>query len=808
MSEGGTNMKKNIEVKWQELKNSYQPSDFSFNTTDDLAPMEGVIGQESATKALEFALKLESKGYNIYVSGEEGIGLFDYINQVINKAAKGKNLPDDICYIYNFKVPTQPTVVFLQAGDGGRFKEDMKEFIQFLIDELAIRLESYEADKKRQKLITELEEKKNEILEELRVTAKKMGLMVKVTGEGIGFIPLDDNQKPLTEAQYANLEKKQKGKIKSALVKLQGIAEEIIETLKETEKVYTDYLEDINQEIVIREIGVYLKHLREKYGIYDKVGEYLDDMAQDILEHISLFTQDEMTEEKGVKDLFPWISQKGVKDIVDKYEVNLIVDNSELTQAPIVTSSNISYSNLIGKLRIDSDLTATHVDFDSIVAGLFHQANGGYLLLKAKELFESPGAWEAVKRVVKTGNIYIENLQSTNIATAINLMPEPVPVNVKIIVVGPYSLYHLIKEYDSDFKELFKYHVDFDTTLKSNKEMVYTLARKIKYVCDTERLLPVSVDGILKLVEYSNRSTGSQDKLSTDISPLLNLIREASALADRIITKRDIEEVLEIKELIKQKIERHVLENYEKHIFMIDVKGKKIGQINGLAVYNVDDYSFGQPIRITSTTYKGKAGVVDIEKASGLSGSIHTKGIEIIEGFLGYKFAQNMPLSLCCRICVEQNYGGIDGDSASSAELYAILSSLAEVPIRQSLAVTGSINQYGQIQPIGGVNEKIEGFYEACKEKGLTGAQGVIIPYQNKEDLVLCDEVIEAVKNNKFHIFQVEDFSQGIELLTGYSYQEIESKILKKLKNFSRGDKIKQVKKEINKKQVNKKTNH
>lgn len=795
MSEGGTNMKKNIEIKWQELKNSYQPSDFSFNTTDDLTPIEGVIGQESATKALEFALKLESKGYNIYVSGEEGIGLFDYVNQVIKESIKNKNLPDDICYIYNFKMPTQPRVVFLQAGDGVRFKEDMKEFIQFLIDELSNKLDSYEADKKRQKLITELEDKKNEVVESLRVTAKQMGILVKVTAEGIGFIPLNDKKKPITEDQYDNLDKQEKGKIKGSIVKLQGIAEEIVDALKQTEKVYADYLEDINQEIVMREIGVYLKHLREKYGIYDKISEYLEDLAQDIVEHIGLFAQEESSEEKSAKELFPWILQKGAKDVVDKYHVNLIVDNSQLEHAPIVTSSNISYSNLIGKLRIDAELNTAHVDYSSIAAGLFHEANGGYLILRAKELFESPGAWEAIKRVIKTDYIHLENLQSTNIATTINLIPEPVPVRVKVIIIGPYSLYHLIKEYDSDFKELFKYNVDFDMTLKSNKETVYTLARKLKYVCDTENLLPVSVEGILKLVEYSSRTTGSQDKLSSDISPLLNLIREASSLAKKVITKKDIEDVLQIKQLIKQKIERHVLENYEKHIFMIDVKGKKIGQINGLAVYNVDEYAFGQPIRITSTTYKGKSGVVDIEKASGLSGNIHTKGIEIIEGLLGYKFAQTMPLSLCCRICVEQNYGGIDGDSASSAELYAILSSLAEIPIRQNLAVTGSINQYGQIQPIGGVNEKIEGFYEACKEKGLTGAQGVIIPYQNRGDLVLCDEVIEAVKNNKFHIYQVDDFSQGIELLTGYSYADVENKIMKKLKNFSGSSKIKQIKK-------------
>lgn len=787
-------MKRNIEVKWHELKYSYQPSDFNFTTTDDLTPIEGIIGQESAIKALEFALKLNSKGYNIYVSGEEGLGLSQYIKQVINEVASQKNIPNDICYICNLKEPTEPKVLLMHPGDGIKFKEDMKEFTQFLIDELAGKLESQEAEKKRQKLITELDDKKNEMIEQLQVTAKKLGFLLKLTKEGIEFIPLDNKNQPLTQEAYNKLDKQDKKQMKVSLNKLQTIAEEIVETLRETEKIYAEYLEDIDEEIVLKEIGVYIKYLKEKYSIYDRIGSFLDEISHDIIENIVLFAHEETEEEKGVKALFPWVAQKGISDLVERYSVNLVVDNSGLAYAPVIIGSNLSYGNLVGKLRIEGDLNTARIDFNSIVAGLFHKANGGYLILDANEVFTCPGAWEAIKRMVKTGYIHTENLQSVNIATTIGLIPEPIQADIKVILIGAYNIYSLVKDVDHEFKELFKFNVDFDMILDSDKEMIYNLARKIKQVCDEEKLLPVSIEGILKLVECSSRGAGSQDKLTADISSILNLVREANVIADHVITNKDIEDVLSIKELIKNKIQKHVLENYDNHILMIDLAGKKIGQINGLAVSKIDEYSFGQPIRITATTYRGKSGVIDVEKASGLSGNIHTKGIEIIEGILGYKFAQEIPLSLCCRICVEQNYGGIDGDSASSAELYAILSSLAEVPIRQSLAVTGSINQYGKIQPIGGVNEKIEGFYRACAERGLTGKQGVIIPYQNKRDLVLSDEVIEAVKNKMFHIYQVDDFTQGIELLTGYSYQEIETKIMKKLKGFNKQIKSSKIK--------------
>ena len=537
-------MKKSMEVKWNELSSSYQPSDFSFKTTDDLLPIEGVIGQEGATKALEFALKLVSKGYNIYVSGEEGIGVFEYIKQMVTEVAQKKDIPDDLCYIYNFKNPIQPRAIFLQPGDGIQFRDDMKEFKQFLIDELATKLESYEAEKKRQKLVNELEDKKEEVILELKEAAEKVGFNLELTKEGLVFIPINKEGEQLTQKEYEALPQEERLRLKKILAQLQDVAEEIAKTVKEMEKVYANYLEDLDEDIVIKEIGVYLKHLTEKYGMYEYVSEYLEDLAQDILEHINLFINNESVEENSLKELFPWLSSKNSSEIVDKYEVNLMVDNSKLTAAPVVTAHDVSYGDLVGKIKVDTELNMTKIDYNSILSGLFHKANGGYLVLKAQEVLENPGAWEAIKRLTKTGYIYTENLKTISIASAINVNPEPVPAEVKVILVGPYKLYNLLKEVDLEFKDIFKFNVEFDSILENDKEMIYNLARKIKYLCDEEHLPPVTIQGVLRLVEYNSRKVGTQNKVSADLSEIFNLVREASVLSDTVITEKHINEVL------------------------------------------------------------------------------------------------------------------------------------------------------------------------------------------------------------------------------------------------------------------------
>lgn len=778
-------MKNNIELKWYQLRTSYQPSDFSFESTGELIPEEGIIGQESALKALEFGIGLEAKGYNIYVSGNDMIGLNDYVCGMLKATRIKKSIPDDLCYVYNFKSPEQPKAVVLEAGEGRRFKDDMKEFIHFLIEELGIKLESYEIDKQRQKLMNLLEDKKEELLEDLKEKAKQVGFMTKLTKEGIGFIPFNAKNKPITEDEYEVLSKVEKARIKAELEKLYLLSEEALERIRETERIYAQHLEDVDRAFIVKEIGYFIKHLKEAYSAYSSIQEYLEELAEDIVENMDMFLIADDAETKGIKELFPWLSQKNIHDTVDRYEVNLLVDNSELIGAPIVTKTTIGYGDLIGKIQIDSDFNIAKINFNSIRAGLLHKANGGYLVVYAKDLFEYPGTWEALKKVIKTGEICIEAMQNSGITSTINLYPEPIQVAFKVILIGDYHAYRILSEYDDDFRELFKVVADFEMCIESNKDSVVQLGKKIKAICDKQQLPDVSIGALLKLIEFSNRLADCQDKMLSNSQPIINLIREAAMFSEGMITKKHILKAIEQRKYFKSNVEKSINEQYRKDILMIDTQGSHIGQINGLAVYDMGEYRFGRPVRITATTYKGKSGLVDIEHEAGLSGSIHTKGINILTGFLGNRFAQDMPLSLCCRICFEQSYGKIDGDSASSAELYGVLSSLSGIPLRQELAVTGSINQYGEIQPVGGINEKIEGFYKICKEKGMTGRQGVMIPYQNKSELMIDEEVVCAVKQGKFHVYQIKTFQEGIELLTGVNYDIIEAKIFEKLKGFN-----------------------
>ncbi|MDA3734234.1 AAA family ATPase [Niameybacter massiliensis] len=778
-------MKNNLELKWEELKIPYTNTGITFSTTDEIKADESIIDQENALATLEFGLQLGAKGYNMYISGSDQKTIFDYVLGRLKDKATKRNVPPDMCYIYNFENPSTPKVIWMQPGDGIRFKNDMKEFKQFLINELKDRLDTLEAEKKRQKLITELDEKKEEALAELKTYAKDMGFQVKMAEEGLGFIPLTLEGKPLSMDAYEKLDDADKHTIEEVIDQLSEFSEEVLKKVRDIEKLYSQYMDDIDETIVLNEVGYYMKYLKDTYGSYDEVSQYLDDIANDILEDVSIFAGNSNSEGQDIKGLLPWLGNSGVSEKVNHYSINVLVDNGGLKGAPIITSRDLSQGHLVGKIRIDTEVTTSHTDFNQISAGMLHQANGGYLLLYVKDLLDYPGSFDLIRRTLKTGEVNIESMGGGNNTNTIGITPQPIPVDFKVILVGDYEIYHLLTEMDLSFKDLFKINIDFKDTITSGEVAIMNIASQIKSLCNKEDLPPVSCDGILQLVEYSHRLAESQEKMSANLQPIMDLVREASVFAQGTITKDNIIQARRMKMLFKDTLQKNIEEKYAKNIFLVDVMGKKVGQINGLAVYSVGDFSFGRPVRITATTYRGKSGVVDIEGAVGLSGSIHSKGVQIITGFLGNHFAQNYPLSLCGKICFEQSYGGVDGDSASSAELYAILSSLSEVPLRQGIAVTGSINQYGQIQPVGGINDKIEGFYRVCKQKGLTGKQGVMIPDQNKGDLVLDEEVIKAVEQGKFHIYAITSFREGIEVLTGVPAAQVEERVAHKLKIYS-----------------------
>ena len=784
-------MKKNLELRWEDLKISYLNTGFNFKTTDEIQPDESIIDQDNALMALEFGLQLGARGYNMYISGVDQKTIYEYVKTRLEKQASEKEVPQDICYIYNFKNPSTPKVIRMQPGDSVHFKEDMKEFRQFLIDGLGAKLDSIEAERKRRQLIDKLDYEKERLLEELKAYAKEQGFIVKLTQEGLGFIPLDQEEKPLSMEQYELLDMSTKQQIEGIIDTLSEMAEQVLANIKNIEKEYSQYMQDISEGIVLNEVGYFIKHLKEAYGQYEPIKVYLDEILQDILEDISIFSEGQSEETQDLKSLFPWVGGNKVSERISHYDINILVDNSHLQGAPVITARDLSFAQLVGKIKVDTELTLNRVDFNSISAGLLHEANGGYLLLYVNDLLDYPGAFEVIRRTLKTGEVNLESLALSNITTSLGVLPPPVPVDFKVILIGNYEIYRLLCDTDATFKDLFKINIDFKDTIDGDKTSLLRFASQIKAFCDKEHLPDISYEGILALAEYSHRLAESQEKMSANIQPITDLVREASIFSKGIITKEDIMSARNVKTLFKESLQKNIEEKYAKNIYLLDVKGKKVGQVNGLAVYDVGDFMFGRPVRITATTYRGKSGVVDIEGAVGLSGSIHSKGIQIITGFLGNYFAQDYPLSLCGKICFEQSYGGIDGDSASSAELYAILSSLSQVPIRQGIAVTGSINQYGQIQPVGGVNDKIEGFYRICKEKGLTGKQGVIIPAQNQKDLVLNEEVIEAVEMGKFHIYAITSFKEGVELLTGVPSQVIEERVAYKLKMYSNEEKSK-----------------
>lgn len=783
-------MNNNIELKWNELKLSYQPSDFSFTTTEELTGSNGIIGQEGALNALELALKINAKGYNLYLCGESGVGKFSSVMNLLKKQALNMKTPQDILYVYNFLNPEVPRMILMQPGSGKKFKQDMDEFIQFIIHELPIKLQSTEANKKRQTLLNKLENEKEKLLMTLHEKAQEFGILVKTTKEGIGFAPLGADGDMITKEAYKALSKNQKETLDYKLSQLYTLADSIIEEMNVKEKIYIEELEDSDKEIFLAEIGFAFKYLKEKYKNYSKILGYLDEVCDDLLEHIYMFTADREESAKENKQVFPWSIMTEIQKLVKKYRVNLMTDHTAQQGAPIITDQNIEQYHLVGKILLDNELNMLHSDFGNIRPGLFHQANGGYLVLNAQNIAENLDKWRIVKKMLKTGYIYVENTEDTPLASVISLKPEPVAAEIKVILIGSYTLYHALYNYDEDFKRLFKMRIDFEEYIENTKEQVEKLAYMIKGLCQKENLPPVSLGGITKLIEYGNRVVQNPRKLPANIEILLDLVREGSIYAKDIIDEHSMEEAIKQREFFKLRMEKKIDEKIADNVYLIDTKGKKIGQVNGLALYTIDEYMFGRPVKISATTYRGQLGIIDIEKESGLGGDIHTKGVQIITGFLGNQFAQDIPLALSCNICFEQNYSEIDGDSASSAELYAILSSLAQIPVLQNIAATGSVNQYGQIQPIGGVNEKIEGFFKICKERGLEGNEGVIIPVQNKRELILKDEIIEAVKTDLFHIYAISSIEEGIEIITGFKYREIAERVQKKLIKYSQKNHI------------------
>ena len=581
---------------------------------------------------------------------------------------------------------------------------------------------------------------------------------------------------------------------------VQEKASAIMRDIRELDKESKWCVDQLDYKVGMFAIGHHVSAVQEKYEQNEKAVAYINAVKEDVLENISQFFEDEEDGEEGLASLLPMLSKKQPEDVTLKYKVNLIVDNSETEGAPVVTTFNPTYYNLVGEVEYDSEFGNLTTDFMKIKSGLFHKANGGYLIVQAQDILSAPQAWEALRRVIKTKEINMDAIrEQLGTVVAPTLKPEPIPANIKIIMIGSSYYYELLSTYDEEFDKFFKIRADFDYEMPRSQENMLKIAQFIKGFTMREKTMDFDVSAVCAVVEYSSRAAERQNKLSTRFNHLAEILGEAAAWARldgaEMVTAKHVQKTIVEKEDRLRLYEEKLDEMLEENVIMIDVDGAEVGQINGLAVLDMGSYAFGNPSRITATTYVGKSGIVNIEKEARMSGQTHDKGVQIITGYLGQTYAQKFPLSLSCRVCFEQNYNGIDGDSASSTELYCILSSLAELPIRQDLAVTGSVNQKGEIQAIGGVTYKIEGFFDLCKKRGLTGKQGVIIPVSNIRDLVLKDEVVEAVKEGVFHIYPISTIDEGIALLMStpagekdekgeYPPDSVHGKVMAKLKAF------------------------
>lgn len=798
-------MKQKTELHYTQLKNICMPEDFGFQTTAELEPLEGIIGQERAVKALDFGLSVKMKGYNIYMAGPSGTGKTTYARRSAEKLAKDEPVPADWCYVYHFQNPKMPLALSFPAGEGKQFREKMAQLVANVKRELHKLFQSDDYERQRLIVLQAYDQKQVVLAQQLEALANEYDFQVETTEQGISFIPLV-NGEMIDEQTFFALTEEAQDEIeeKSQIVheKSGGIFREIQKLEKECDQA----LDELDKNLGLSTIGHYFDELFELYKNQKRVTAYLEAVKNDILNNLTCFVEKEETPADSLSAFLPMLGKKPEEDITLKYRVNLIVDHSESKGAPVITTFNPTYSNLMGDTEYDSEFGNLTTDFMKIKGGLLHQANGGYLIVQAQDILSAPNAWAALRRVIKTKEINMDSIRELMGNTiAPILKPEPIPANLKVIMIGSEYFYELLNQNDEEFDKFFKIRADFDYEMPRTRENISKISQFIKGFVEREHTLDFDVSAICEIIEHSSRTAARQDKLSTRFNYLSEILGEAFTWAKLenapVITSDHVKKAICEKEqrmmLYKEKLD----EMLDEEVIMIDTAGEEIGQINGLAVLDMGTYAFGTPSRITATTYVGKSGIVNIEKEARMSGQTHDKGIQIITGFLGQTYAQKFPLSLSCRVCFEQNYNGIDGDSASSTELYCIISSLADLPIHQGFAVTGSVNQKGDIQAIGGVTHKIEGFFELCKKRGLTGDQGVLIPVSNVKELVLNDEVVDAVKNGMFHIYPIKHIDEGLELLLNYPAGEkdenglypedsIHGRAYQKLKAFAEAAKL------------------
>jgi predicted ATP-dependent protease len=750
----------------EKLRWNCDPELLGFETTMELPDFDSAIGQKRALRSIDFGLGVEAAGFNLYISGETGTGRTSTIASILHKRARNEPKPNDWVYVNNFKQADSAISLDLPAGMGSDLAADMKDLIEDFRKDIPKALESSEYESRRAELLESYQSVTNGLFQELEKASEKVGFALQRTVSGLVIVPQKSGRN-YTQEEYEALTEKKRQKLDDQGKLLTERLNDVLRQVREQEKATKEALSKSDRELGMSCLGHRLDPMREKYAALEKVLAYLDSVQEDILNTLDDFKP------QSPQPQIPGIKMPRQEPTFERYQVNLLVDNKGTEGAPVVFESNPTYNNLFGRIEHVMQYGGVAVtDFTMIRSGALHRANGGYLVIDAREVLMNPFVWDSLKRCIRNSEIRIEDvLEQYRFMTLVSLKPEPVQMRAKIVLIGTPWIYYLLFHLDPDYRKFFKVKAEFDSRVTRTPEIMRDYSLFVASHCRAEGLLPFHKSGVAALLEHSARMADDQAKLSSQFMEIRDFIREVSFWASKagrtVIEGDDVRAAAEESLYRVNRIEERIQELYEDGTIMVDTAGAVVGQINGLSVITLGDHTFGRPTRITASVYTGQDGMVNIEREVKLSGPTHDKGVLILTGYLGGTFALERPLSLSASICFEQSYDGIEGDSASSTELYALLSALSGVAIRQGIAVTGSVNQLGIIQPIGGVNYKIEGFFAVCRAKGLNGQQGVMIPRTNERHLMLHEDVVQAVNAGSFHIWSIDTVEQGIEILTG-----------------------------------------
>jgi lon-related putative ATP-dependent protease len=762
-----------------ELYRTFDPADLPFETTQELPENEMIVGQDRAVDAIQFSIGIQHQGYNLFVLGPNGVGRQTTVKRFLEPRAAAEPKPDDWCYVYNFGRPYNPSALRLPAGRAVVFRDDMKKLVEELTSVIPGSFTSEEYQLQKQAIEEEFRGRHTEALDKLREEAKERKIALIQTPGGFAFAPLSEGGEVISPDDFMRLSTDDQKQVENEVLRLQEALQKIMQQMPNLQREMQSRIRQLNQEVAEFAVTPLIAEVRTKYEDLPNILTYLDEVKSDIVENFEAFVEDDEADGRRLIGAALGIASSNHRAVSSRYDVNVIADNDQAEGAPVEFLEQPRYQNLIGRIEHIAQMGALVTDFTLIKAGALHKANGGYLVIEALKLLTEPFAWEALKQALRKQEIKIESMgQVYSLVSTVSLDPEPIPLDVKVVLIGERLLYYLLSNHDPEFSELFKVSADFENEMTRDGPNALAYAGLIAGFARKEGLRPFDRTAVARVIEHGSRLVGDSEKLSTHMRSVNDLLTEADYWAGQtgrdVVIGADVQHALDMQIYRAGRVQERIRESIIRDQIFIDTQGAITGQVNGLSVYSLGGHSFGRPSRITARVRMGKGEVVDIERQVEMGGPIHSKGVMILAAFLGARYAAERPLSLSATLVFEQSYGGIEGDSASSAELFALLSALAEAPVRQGLAVTGSVNQRGQIQAIGGVNEKIEGFFDVCQARGLTGDQGVLIPAANIPNLMLRHDVVEAARSGQFQVIPIRTIDEGIALLTGIPAGELD----------------------------------